>query len=62
VDRALAAPGIYFAPLDALAAVESTLLPGETHGDAADRFLIATTRTQGRILATRDRQILQYSK
>jgi PIN domain nuclease of toxin-antitoxin system len=62
VDRALAAPGTYFAPLDALAAVESTLLPGETQGDPADRFLIATARTQDLILATRDRQILQYAK
>jgi len=62
VDQALATPGIYFAPLDVLAAVECTLLPGEAHGDPADRFLIATARTQGRILATRDRHILQYAK
>ena len=62
VDRALQAPGVYLAPLDALSAVESTLLPGEMHGDPADRFLIATARTQGKALATRDRAILDYAK
>jgi PIN domain nuclease of toxin-antitoxin system len=62
VDRALQVPGVYLAQLDALCAVESTLLPGELPGDPADRFLIATARTQGRILATRDRAILNYAK
>jgi PIN domain nuclease of toxin-antitoxin system len=62
VDRALQAPGVYLAPLDALTAVESTLLPGELHGDPADRFLIATARTQEKIFATRDGAILNYAK
>lgn len=62
VDRALRAPGVYLASLDALSAVESTLLPGELHGDPADRFLIATARTQGKFLATRDRAILHYAE
>ncbi|MGB5103957.1 MAG: type II toxin-antitoxin system VapC family toxin [Steroidobacteraceae bacterium] len=62
VDRALAVPGIRLAPLDAATAVESTLLPGEPHGDPADRFLIATARTLGVALATRDEQIIAYAK
>jgi PIN domain nuclease of toxin-antitoxin system len=62
VDKALAAPGIRFVPLDATAAAESTLLPGELHGDPADRFLIATARTQGVALATRDDGIIEYGK
>lgn len=62
VDRALQAPGVYLAPLDALCAVESTSLPGELHADPADRFLIATARTQGKILATRDEAILNYAR
>ncbi len=41
----LGVPGLRFAPLDAAAAAESTLLPGDLHGDPADRFLIATART-----------------
>jgi PIN domain nuclease of toxin-antitoxin system len=62
VDQALAPPGLRLLPLDAAAAIESTLLPGELHGDPADRFLIASARTEGAALATRDRHILQYGK
>jgi PIN domain nuclease of toxin-antitoxin system len=62
VERALQAPGVYLAPLDAFSAVESTLLPGQLHGDPADRFLVATARTQGKILATRDEAIINYAK
>jgi PIN domain nuclease of toxin-antitoxin system len=60
VDKALSIPGLRFLALDAAAAVESTLLPGELHGDPADRFLIAAARTQGATLATRDRNIIDY--
>lgn len=62
VEQALAVPGIRLAPLDAAAAAESTLLPGEPQGDPADRFLIATARTQGLVLATRDERIIAYGK
>jgi PIN domain nuclease of toxin-antitoxin system len=60
--RALSVPGIHFVPLDAAAAAESTLLPGKPHGDPANRFLIATARTQGVALATRDEHIIEYGK
>lgn len=62
VDAALAAPGIRLTNLDAAAAAESTLLPGNPHGDPADRLLIATARTQSIALATRDTQIIAYAK
>jgi len=62
VEKALNVPGIRLAPLDAAVAAESTLLPGEPHADPADRFLIATARTQGIALATRDKRILEYAK
>jgi PIN domain nuclease of toxin-antitoxin system len=62
VAKALDVPGIHLAPLDAVTAAESTLLPGVAHGDPADRFLIATARTHGVALATRDEQILEYGK
>jgi PIN domain nuclease of toxin-antitoxin system len=62
VDKALGVPGIRLAPVDAAVAAESTLLPGEPQGDPADRFLIATARTHGVVLATRDEQILRYAK
>lgn len=62
IERALAASGIRLAPLDAAVTAESTLLPGEPQGDPADRFLIATARTHGLALATRDEGILAYAK
>lgn len=62
VNNALAPPGISLLPLDAETASESTLLPGEPHGDPADRFLIAAARTKGAILATRDEHIIEYGK
>jgi PIN domain nuclease of toxin-antitoxin system len=60
IRRALSPTGITLLPLDADTAVESTLLPGEPHGDPGDRFLIATARTKGLVLATRDEAILEY--
>ena len=62
VSRALQAPGIRFVPLDAIVAAESTLLPGPPEGDPADRFLIATARALNVALATRDAEIIDYSK
>lgn len=62
VNDALAPSGISLAALDAEIAVESTLLPGELHGDPADRFLIATARTGNLVLGTRDESILEYGK
>jgi len=62
VEKALSPPGIELLALDAATAAESTLLPGEPHGDPADRFLIASARTKGVILATRDENIIKYGK
>lgn len=60
IRSALAPAGITLLSLDADTAAESTLLPGEPHGDPADRFLIAAARTIGLVLATRDAAILKY--
>jgi PIN domain nuclease of toxin-antitoxin system len=62
VDKALSVHGIRLATLDAAIAAESTMLPGEPQGDPADRFLIATARIHGVVLATRDARILEYAK
>lgn len=62
VNNALAPAGISLLPLDAETASESTLLPGEPHGDPADRLLIAAARTKSIILATRDEHIIDYGK
>ena len=58
---ALAAPGIQLAQLTPQVAVDSSRLPGDLHGDPADRILVATARALGAHLVTRDRQILDYA-
>ena len=62
VSRALQAPGIRCAPLDAAIAAESTMLPDDPPGDTADRFLVATARQHGLTLATRDERIVRYAR
>jgi PIN domain nuclease of toxin-antitoxin system len=61
MERLLARPGIRPAPLLHLVAVSAASLPGELHGDPADRLLIATARELGVPLVTRDRRILDYA-
>jgi len=62
VRRALKPSGISLVTLDADTAAESTLLPGEPHGDSADRFLVATARIRDVVIATRDRGVIEYGK
>jgi PIN domain nuclease of toxin-antitoxin system len=61
IERLLARPGIRAVPLPHTVAVSAALLPGELHGDPADRMLIATARELGVPLLTRDRRILDYA-
>ena len=42
--QALGAPGTSLVPLEPEIAIESARLPGEFHGDSADRILVATSR------------------
>jgi PIN domain nuclease of toxin-antitoxin system len=58
---ALTAPGIRLVDLSPEIAIESTRLPGEAHGDPADRIIIATARVLGATLITRDEQIVSYA-
>ena len=60
VRAALTAPGLRLVDLSPEIAVESTRLPGDLHGDPADRMIIATTRVLGGTLITSDEQILAY--
>lgn len=41
--------------------IDSSLLPGELHGDPADRIIIATARALDLTIVTRDRHILDYA-
>jgi PIN domain nuclease of toxin-antitoxin system len=56
----LALPGLRLAPLEATVAVASTRLPGELHGDPADRLIVATARRLAATLVTDDRLLLEY--
>lgn len=62
VREALKTPGLSLVPLSPEIAVESTQLPGEFHGDPADRLIVASARCTGATLLTRDRDIITYSK
>jgi PIN domain nuclease of toxin-antitoxin system len=62
LNAALAAPGISLVPLTAEIAVCSCTLPGEFHGDPADRIIVATAQIMGARLVTRDANILCYSR
>src|ERR1700691_4521290 len=62
VEQALSKPGIAVAPLTPEIAIESVHLPGEMHGDPADRMLVATARVLGAKLVTKDAQLIRYSR
>jgi PIN domain nuclease of toxin-antitoxin system len=61
LDDLLARPGVRLAPLQPSVALCASYLPGQIHGDPADRLLIATARELGVPLVTRDRRILDYA-
>jgi PIN domain nuclease of toxin-antitoxin system len=62
VDEALSKPGIDVAPLTPEMMIESVHLPGDLHGDPADRMLVATARVLGATLLTKDDQLIRYSR
>jgi len=62
VDQALSKPGIAVSQLTPEIMIESVHLPGELHGDPADRMLVATARVQGATLLTKDAQLIRYSR
>jgi PIN domain nuclease of toxin-antitoxin system len=62
VKDALSAPGIQLVPLEPAIAVASTRLPGDFHGDPADRMIVATARANACPLVTADAAIIAYAK
>ncbi len=61
VAEATRRAGLRVLPLSPEVAVASTRLPGDLHGDPADRIIAATARHEGAILVTRDRSLLGYA-
>ncbi|MGB7412608.1 MAG: type II toxin-antitoxin system VapC family toxin [Thermosynechococcaceae cyanobacterium] len=60
VRDALAVPGLRLLPLTPEIAIESSRLPGQIHGDPADRILAATARLLNATLITQDLKLLEY--
>lgn len=62
LERAGEAPGIITLPVTRAVLVQSTRLPGVSHGDPADRILIAHAQAMGASLLTCDRGIVEYAR
>ena len=62
VEEALGKPGVSLAELTPEILLESVHLPGELHGDPADRMIVATARVLGATILTKDRQLIEYSQ
>ena len=62
IDQALQMPGLELVPLTPAIAVESSFLPGDFHGDPADRMIVATARVIQATLITRDVKIINYGQ
>ena len=60
LDLALDRAGLRTAELTRSVLVESCRLPGGLAGDPADQIIVATARTQGAILVTRDANLRAY--
>ncbi|MCP4600650.1 MAG: type II toxin-antitoxin system VapC family toxin [Proteobacteria bacterium] len=60
VQQALSFPGIRLEPLLPSICVRSTRLPGDFHGDPADRLIAATALEHGIPLITKDRRLSKY--
>ena len=61
-QRFAASPGVRELPLTSEVAIDASRLPGDLHGDPADRMLIATARHHALPIVTRDRNILAYAE
>jgi len=62
LERAARAPGIQALALTRDVLIQSTRLPGEMHGDPADRMLVAQAQMAGLTLMTCDAQLVKYAR
>ena len=60
--KMLSHPGASLASLTPEIAIDSSHLPGQFHNDPADRLLVATARSLGVPIVTRDTKILDYGR
>lgn len=62
ITTAISAPGLQVVQLLPEISIDSTHLPGQFHGDPADRIIVATARFLKCPLVTADGNILAYAK
>lgn len=60
--RFLSGPGIREVAFSPDIAIDASYLPGDLHGDPADRMIIATARHLGLPIVTRDSRIIAYAE
>jgi PIN domain nuclease of toxin-antitoxin system len=61
-SRVMAGPGLHAASLTPEIAIDASFLPGELHGDPADRLIVTSARYLGVPIVTRDRRIIAYGR
>jgi PIN domain nuclease of toxin-antitoxin system len=54
--------GFRIEPLAPIITIDAGSLPGDIHGDPADRIIVATARHLGCPLLTTDHEIIEYAK
>lgn len=62
IDFVLSTPGYTLSPMTPAMAIDAGTLPGNIHGDPADRLIIATARALGCPIVTADDRIIGYAK
>lgn len=62
VNRSLSQPGLSLLTLTPEIAVSSTRLPGDLHGDPADRMIVATALQHRASLITADERLIEYAR
>ncbi len=62
VNNALENPSVQLAPITPEIAWDAGRIPGNFHGDPADRILVATARALKGKLVTADKKILEYAR
>lgn len=60
IAASLALPFFQFVPVEARVAAAAARLPGTFHADPADRIVVATARSLGATLVTKDDRIRSY--
>jgi PIN domain nuclease of toxin-antitoxin system len=60
-EDVVCSPGVHLAPMEPAVLIASSFLPGVPPSDPADRIIVATARTEGAMLVTRDALLLRYA-